>query len=312
MRHKLFQYFAQNLMVRIVTYIMAIIIFFLILIWYDTPKNNKPFSSLGNILSAYLYCTNVQCSKATVNWHLSLTNYAHNRELRKFYSKFNWDDITVDPLNYKSGYGLTWLQIDLDGSSKPNYLTYWQQLRPKMQMLYSKILPVKHYNLPIVHFRCSDIPFIKHQYYHLTKAATVEWMAKIIKARGYNDIVMLNCDKHWSEADDHCSSYAKFYSKIFAQQGLRVHSHCGTIVQDFALMYSAPLLVSLNNSSYSFMAGVAKDPNNYIACNIGMELDGRYIPQTEGDWLFASGPPLLHASVEDYRDVDAVLELLQS
>lgn len=274
------------------------------------PPGRLHHSSLGNNLCSYFYykATNLQdifVSRIKSAWKIDA-----DKELRKFYKTLEWQRIDSATPFYSAHYA-AWMPYDAVGREKPNYLEFWQQLRPTIATTYKKKLPKKQVLHPVMHFRCSDVPFIKMGFYHLTKRSTVEWMASKILDKGYNHIIILNCDKHKRHhADYACQQYLQYYVGILVNQGISVDYQCDSVLQDFASMFYSPLLVSLNPSSFSFMAGIAKDPNNYIACNMGVEYEGEYFFQTKTDWVTDTNEPLLHAHVEDYNDVEKVIPLL--
>lgn len=308
----------KNIYLRILLYALITIVIFAVF-WQvsaikETENLRRKFghiSPLGNILSAYFYMTNTT-DKDDILRHDFLASMSTDYALQKLYRHLDWSK-QYNTVDYKAKFDAAWHQIDDDGNPKPNYLLFWQTVRPVMQKLYAKAIRAEKIDHPIVHFRCSDSPFNKHLQYHMPKVDTVKWMAQQIKSRGYDKITMLCCNKHWSLDTNSCNKYANFYGSIFKDEGIDYSIQCNSIAKDFALMVSTPMLVSLNESSYSFMAGIAKDPKNYVSCNMGREtIDGKYHYQTEGDWILDYRQPLLHTYVKDYHDTNDVINRLTS
>ena len=135
-------------------------------------------------------------------------------------------------------------------------------------------------------------------------------MAEQIKSRGYDKLIILSCNNHRTLDQSSCAKYIEFYSELFSKFDIKVETQCNSILKDFALMVYSPLLVSLNASSYSFMAGIAKNPQDYISCNMGLENQGKYVLQENVDWVLDNRAPLLHKDVKDYNNTDEVIALL--
>lgn len=265
--------------------------------------------SLGNDLSAYFYFKNSNVKTGICN---TLKNYAPmivDQSLRVVYENFSCRKST-NLVPFVSHYHTAWNQYETNAQLKPNYLQHWQAIRSVMQEFYQSVFANPQIQVPVVHFRCSDVPFIKAKEYHLTKSSSVRWMAKQIKNRGFKELILLSCNQHNSLNQTSCKKYVDFYSNIFRTEGLKVTAQCNSVYTDFSLMLHSPLLISLNSSSFSFMAGIAKDPQNYISCNMGIEANGQYLLQNEADWILDPRAPLLHMSVTDYDDTIAVFKLL--
>ncbi len=270
-------------------------------------------NAIGNVMASYFYYVYAADRKTALEHPIDshVLNNASDLELRDFFARLNWTQPT-NAYNYLSSAEEAWNQL-YSGQAKPNYLGFWQYVRPKMQELYTRSLPNLAVSQPVIHFRCSqrDSPFNKHAQYHLTKAASVEWMAQQLRARGYDSAILLSCGASRTANKNVCSQYTDLYISLFQQAGIQVASQCNSILHDFALMYRAPMLVALNASSFSFMAGVAKNPNDFISCNMGAELGGKYYLQTEADWILDSHKPLLHKNVLTYNSPTFVIPQLK-
>lgn len=268
-------------------------------------------SPLGNKLSSYFYFLNTNNAKLyyLIRQHKLTLESTNDPVLKNFYSNWKWRR-SNNPIRYQSLPRSAWTQIEYDGTVKKNYLLFWQNARPRMREFYKQNLAPINVAYPVVHFRCSDSPFHKHVQYHLTKAKTVHWMAQQIKDRGFDQIIMLSCNAHRSLDDNSCATYINYYANIFTANGIKVTTQCNSILTDFSMMVQSPLLVALNSSSYSFMAGIAKEPQDFISCNMGYENDGNYLLQNEADWIMSNDMPLLHRQISDYHNTAEVLEKL--
>ncbi len=292
-------------MARFIIYSLLTVIIFTVFL--AVPGYKQEISPLGSILSVYFYNrhTNTENLQTHFSRHIDTVTDVN---LKKFYKKLQWHQ-KGSIVDFNSDINATWQQYTTEGISKNNYLNYWQTIRSELQeFYYSNITQPKDINTPIVHIRCSDAPFVEHPSYHLTKAETVMWMANKIRERGFDKVKLLTCNKHRRVKNNLCKDIISFYIDIFNKSGIKVRQQCNDVYTDFALMLYSPLLVSLNESSFSFMAGIAKDPNDYISCNMGIETEGNYLPQTEFDWHMTSNPPLLHSEVKDYYNLTAIKE----
>lgn len=279
---------------------------------FTKPVSTAPttdYNALGNKLVSYFYCINTSTNGHLKELHFQHSDQAKNTELYDFYRQWNWEPLSR--IKYDSEAVAAWHSVNDDGSAKKNYLEFWQTVRPQTRTLYQHNIKDPGVVVPVVHFRCSDSPFNKHRQYHLTKATTVKWMAEKIKERGYSEVILLNCNQHHSQDRNSCAKYAKYYSKIFNDQGISVNEQCNSLMSDFALMVYSPLLITLNSSSLSFVAGIAKDPKDYISCNMGVEqAGGNYVLQSQADWILSDEAPLLHVQVPDYNDAQEVINKL--
>lgn len=295
---------------RIVVYLALIPCILALICYIFVPPPRLHHSSLGNNLSSLFYYKATNLQDIFVGRIKSAFKIDADKEMRKFYKTLDWERMEAEVPFYSAHYA-AWMPFDAVGREKQNYLEFWQNLRPKIAATYKEKLPKKDVAYPVMHFRCSDVPFLKLGFYHLVKRSTVEWMANKIIDRGYDHVTVLNCDKHKKkDASYACQQYLQYYVGILVDKGISVDYQCDSILQDFASMFYSPLLVSINPSSFSFMAGIAKDPNDYVACNMGVEYDGNYFFQTKTDWAIDANAPVLHAHVNDYNDVAEVFPLL--
>lgn len=294
---------------------IPVLVLFSILLFFLPYKAELSTPPLGNYLQGYFYyraSNNVTAQDPYVYLRL-MRGKAKNSELDNLYKKLPWR-VAPTKIDFNSRWDTAWQPTD---GHKPvaNYLQFWQQVRPIAKQIYDSTLPFVNIDKPVIHFRCSDIPFIKHAMYHLTKRQTVRWMAKQIKSQGYTHAVLLNCAKnHYARDQDSCNQYAEYYAAIFATEGVQISQQCLSELGDFSTMYHSPLLVSLNPSSFSFMAGIAKDPTTYISCNMGQETPSGYTLMTDNqaDWRISTDAPLLHKEVESYTNPIAVIQQLAS
>ena len=166
----------------------------------------------------------------------------------------------------------------------------------------------KEINHPIIHFRCADIPFNKHNMYYFQK---YEYFNKALqdienKIGKINTITILSCTDHLSNEENKksCNKYAELLKNNLIKYNPQIK--CNSNVDDFVSMFYAPAVIS-TISSFSFMAGffgngIFIQPqlmnNNEEQC---LDCDNNY-----------KGYNIQHNKVDDYHNVNEVYKLLIS
>jgi hypothetical protein len=179
---------------------------------------------------------------------------------------------------------------------------------------------------PVIHFRCSDVPFVKNMHYHFVRYAFYrDCLAEAKKTLSSNGsvsgdrVLLLSCHAHNSSPEymNKCRIYkASLIEYLEKSLGLQVMTRCGTPVQDFATMFYAPLVLSAG-SSFSFMSGFFGygmffseghfTDLSSIPSNKHKETDG--CGSDCGKWL-RSGYSLRHNEIDDYEDTEKVIQKL--
>jgi hypothetical protein len=163
----------------------------------------------------------------------------------------------------------------------------------------------KNIPCPVVHFRCSDVPFSRHPGYHLPKKSYYAWCLEEIG--NVNEVVILAAHTHKVEKPESVAlasrQYTDFIKDIFAGWGIRVHLQSESVAHDFSTLFYAPAVIS-TGSSFSYMAGYAS--GKFYSCQCVEEERVRHaaLPWNYGKL------PLLHREVRDYFDTRAVIEQL--
>ena len=222
-------------------------------------------NNVGNMLSEYIYYKLTDKHRFNISPKLlSITDPETKEVITKI-------------LNYKIDKKINSKYSNLTAYKwRPNknkkYEIFWKEARPIIREMYDNILTrPKDNDLPIIYFRCSDIPFIRYNMYHLSSISYINEIINELKQRNYNKVIFLNCSSHNTNNYDTCSDISDIYIELFENEGIEVIPSCGSIIGDFTKMVYCPFLVSLNSSSFSFMAGISKNPNNFMTNNIGYE-----------------------------------------
>ena len=183
-------------------------------------------------------------------------------------------------------------------------------MKPVMNKIFNdtfvKLKLKKNVKYPIIHFRCADTPFIKHdmyffQKYVFFKNALTEIESKIGKI---TNITILSCADHLSNKKDKaaCTKYAELLKKELSNYNTEIK--CNSNVDDFVSMFYAPAVIS-TISSFSFMAGYFGN-GIFIEPNSGIEEES---PELECGINY-KGCNIPHNKVDDYHDINEVYKLL--
>lgn len=194
---------------------------------------------------------------------------------------------------------------------------FWLIMKPQVNYILNQTLIKnnlkKTINYPVIHFRCSDTPFIRNGYYFFQKYSffrdSLEEIKNITKIN-YNKVILLSCNFHKSnnKNSEKCNIYSNSLEEYLRDLGYDVIVQCQSNLDDFATIFYAPAIIS-TCSSYSFMAGFF---SNGIFISEGHYASGSDIKCNDcGDWL-KKGYSIEHADITDYYDTDSVIKLLKN
>ena len=172
----------------------------------------------------------------------------------------------------------------------------------KKNNLYMKI------NKPVIHFRCSDTPFVKNPYYFFQKYKFFK--ESLEEINGGNDIILLSCNFHKStdKNTEKCNIYASSLQDYLTSLNYNIDIKCDSNIVDFATIFYAPAIIS-TCSSFSFMAGFFSD-GIFISEGHYNSNDREKRCKDCGEWL-KYGYSLEQADVADYYDTDNVIKMLK-
>jgi hypothetical protein len=162
-----------------------------------------------------------------------------------------------------------------------------------------------------IHFRCSDIPFIRHKQYHLQKYSYFKKCLEDVSYMDYKKIKLVSCNFHRSSDENvkACGKYIDSLVDYLTGLGYMVEIQCTSNVEDFATLFYSPVTIS-TGGSYSFMSGYF---GNGVFMAEGHYIDDVEFPDskcTDCEWL-KNGHCLRHMEVDDYYDTDKVISLLR-
>ena len=161
----------------------------------------------------------------------------------------------------------------------------------------------KRITCPVVHFRCSDVPFSRHPGYHLPKKSFYEWCLRDLG--DVTEVIILADHTHNVRNPEPVASastqYANFIKDVFAARGVRARIASESAEQDFATLFYAPAVIG-TGSSFSFMAGYTSGRYYSSQC---VESEGE-VRHAALPWIYDK-LPLLHMEVKDYFDPATVI-----
>jgi len=284
----------------------------LILVFYLIYKHTKesfteynnielPTYAFGNVLSSYFYYLTKAYSE---NKNLYITNYnnSHFKELRKLlpreiiiYNKYVYDSNSND-LNSVSPASI-WNKIKL-----------LQNIIPilKDNILFKK--NKKYSKDCIIHYRCSDIPFVRQHGYHLLK---FKWYKNAIKEcfkkTSINKIYILNCNNHLSndKNKNKCIEWCDLLiNYINSELNIKAIQMCNNIEKDILYMLNSKCLIS-SGSSLSFSLGMLSD-NIFVYPSYSTDYERRGCTdkQLRKNSICLEKDFIKHKGVKDYYKLD--------
>jgi len=189
----------------------------------------------------------------------------------------------------------------------------WLIMKPLVQKIYDAAFDKtdvnKQVDYPVIHFRCADTPFIRHFQYHFQK---YEFYKKALdeittKIKKYDKVIISYCNAHLSNNKNQqkCDVYFNSLVDYLKSIGYDSILKCQTNIDDFAMMYYAPAVIS-PGSSYSFMSGFF---GRGLFISAGHQDEGKSEFEGIGEWLY-KGYNIMHSEVPDYYDIDKVIKIL--
>lgn len=193
--------------------------------------------------------------------------------------------------------------------------TFWLIMKPLINQIlddtFKKNNLQKQIDYPVIHFRCSDTPFIKNGYYFFQRYKffknSLEEIKKI-KNIDYKKVILLSCNFHKTtdKNSEKCNIYAYSLKDYLEEHGYEVIIQCDSNIDDFATIFYAPAIIS-TCSSFSFIGGFFSDgifiSEGHYNCN------KNDVKCTDcGDWL-KNGYSIDHKDVDDYYNTDNVIKL---
>jgi len=193
---------------------------------------------------------------------------------------------------------------------------FWSILKPTIHSVMDKAFRDSgifiRANIPIIHFRCADTPFVRNPHYHFQR---YEFYKKALEKgesimnKKYDSLNILYCNKHQAGEKEKksCDIYLDSLKDYIEKIGYSVEVECGINIEDFAKMFYAPLVIS-NGSSFAFMSGFF-GKGVFISTAHQSETNPEENCEACREWSIPDYN-ILHDEVEDYYDTDSIISML--
>ena len=167
-------------------------------------------------------------------------------------------------------------------SNTKKYAEFWKKKIPalKEQLVKIEVTPNNHYqNTAIIHFRCSDVPFIKHRHYPLLPKKYFKFISKQLYKYNINKIIIMTCNTHNKHllADKKCPEYSNIIKRWLGKYlniNIKIDNSCMSVKDTYAAFLGCKVLVS-TGGSFSFIPGLLKG-KHFISPTLYGENSGDY------------------------------------
>lgn len=197
-----------------------------------------------------------------------------------------------------------------------NHLNFWLSMKPLVQELLDNAFKKTGINspvdCPVIHFRCSDVPFQRHPDYHLIKYEFYKKALEDINSKtslNYSKVKILYSNGHLGDEKNGaaCDIYSNTLKKYLEDLNYEVQMVANADIEDFANLFYAPAVIS-TVSSYSFMSGFFGKGIYITVENLSEDEEKS---KCDSEYMY-NGFHLKHKMVDDYYDTDNVIKLLSS
>lgn len=189
---------------------------------------------------------------------------------------------------------------------------FWKIMRPLVQSImdetFLKSNLKKQVDYPIIHFRCADTPFIKQNGYHLQYYTFFKTALDKITEKSnikHSKVILMSCNTHNSNINNQtaCVEYTDSLKQYLNEIGYGCDVMCGTNIDDFAMLFYAPAVIS-TSSSFSFMSG-------FFGKGVFLITENANGKCTDCDEIMLYDYNIMHETVEDYVNTNNVIQLLR-
>jgi hypothetical protein len=285
--------------------------------WWS-EKNKHPSGGLGNILSVFFNSMIFNYHyKNNPNYENNIdSNFEHKNHFINLFksfknTKFTHKQLELFPKNIN--YDTIW------NIHKNKTKHYWDNIKNEVNKSLKeftkeiKVTELEQY--PILHFRCSDVPFVLHNDYHFSKYKFYKWCNDTLKHK-YNKWYIMWDNSHLSNNEYKELSSIYFNDlKQYLEHELNleiIHISKNNQYQDFKLLYNAPVVIRGGcGGSFSFFGGYFNNKFLYTDVNRNENKTLNYINSKN----YYKNGILTHGEVENvggYKNTDKVIKLLKS
>jgi len=181
---------------------------------------------------------------------------------------------------------------------------FWTIMKPVTHKILSDILTKFHLNAtgnqPIIHYRCSDVPFIKSGVYYLQNFQYYNESLEKLKNNGIDvSTVIIQYNTEHLSSDENtktCNEYIKLLQEYLSSIGVKTVINSKTVLEDFAALFYAPAVIT-TGSSFAFMSGFF---GNGVYISADFHKDSKC---SDCHWMTAKYN-INHEDVKSYYDID--------
>ena len=149
----------------------------------------------------------------------------------------------------------SWVVINED------FYTFWTILKPTVNKILSDLFEKMEMNTrvecPILHYRCSDVPFWRAEHYHIQRFQYYKDTLTEIKSKGIDTkrVIISYNGEHQSgkENKETCDKYIEMLREYLSLMNIESDVTSSTNMEDFAQLFYAPAVIS-TGGSFSFMS----------------------------------------------------------
>lgn len=302
--------------------IIILIIIFIIINNYLLNNQHKNIDlNIGNYLVLYFYLMGKSFLKEE-DFYYSLKNVDFIRDLPSYIpldynirNELIKNNFTIEELVKEENEIIMVAMWTIINKRREKF---WLIMKPLINQIlndtFEKNNLEKDVECPVIHFRCSDTPFVRNGYYFFQKYKFFKDSLDSIKREkgiNYKKVKLLSCNFHKSTDKNSktCNVYANSLKDFLENNGYEVIIQCNSNIDDFATIFYAPAIIS-TCSSFSFIAGFFSNglfiSEGHYDCNINKKKCGDC-----GKWL-KNGYSISHNDIKDYYNTDEVIRLLKS
>ena len=293
--------------------VIIILIIFIIFIFFKKNNLRETFTTsyvipnyaLGNILSHYFY--HIALAWRNNKRLIVRSNKSNNKLVKKLPKMVILKESCPDFIrNYNFGV------VDKAGVSLWIHQDIWKYLIP---IIYDTMSNISDLTIPsfdcVIHFRCSDIPFNRHKFYHLLK---YEWYKKAInmclKKQKINEIIILNCNTNYTrDSNNLCLKWGKDLGNyLYKYFKISYKILCNDVNEDFIIMKNSKCLIS-SGSSLSFFAGLSSK-NLFIYPSTGTDYKIEKCHIMRNNSICIPKLFIKHNEVSDYKKLNKDLFII--
>jgi len=166
----------------------------------------------------------------------------------------------IDVVRDYKGKTASWVVVNDD------VYQFWKIMKPTVKKmlsdLFDKLEMNKNVKWPIIHYRCSDVPFWRMRHYHVQRFQYYKDTLNEIKNKGVNikKITIMYNSSHQSgnENKEACDNYIDMLREYLSSMDIETEINSETNVEDFAQLFYAPAVIS-TGGSFSFMSAFFGD-----------------------------------------------------